>query len=90
MNSSFNSRLGLIFRLIAIFSMCNQFALAESINFNWSTVVNNGDFMPTDQCDPNQASVPPCRVFNSYNQPSVNARGVVVFRARSRGGKRRG
>lgn len=56
--------------------------------FAWTTVVNNGDFMPTDQCDPSAAAptAPPCRNFNSYNQPSVNASGLVVFRARSRGG----
>lgn len=46
--------------------------------FNWTTVVNNLDTIPgTD----------PERNFNSYNQPSVSANGVVVFRARSRGGQ---
>jgi len=55
--------------------------------FTWTTVVNNGDFMPTDTCDPSNPVVPPCRMFNSYNQPSVNARQVVVIRARSRGGQ---
>ena len=50
----------------------------------WQVVVNNGDIMPTDVCsaDPTQ-----CRTFNSYNQPSVNAGQLVVFRARSRGGQ---
>ena len=45
-------------------------------SFDWDTVVNNNDAMP------------PLleRNFNSYNQPSVNANGQVVFRARSRGG----
>jgi hypothetical protein len=44
-------------------------------DFIFSTVVNNGDLVPgTD------------RFFNSYNQPSVNADGIVVFRARSQGG----
>lgn len=43
--------------------------------FDWTTVVNNNDLVP----DTN-------RNFNSYNQPSVNASGLVVFRARSRGG----
>ncbi len=52
----------------------------------WDVVVNNGDYMPTDSCDPAAPQSPPCRRFNSYNQPSVNARGLVVFRARSRGG----
>jgi hypothetical protein len=27
------------------------------------------------------------KVFNSYNQPAINKNGVVVFRARSRGGE---
>ncbi|HMA44663.1 MAG TPA: hypothetical protein VKO86_11630, partial [Gemmatimonadales bacterium] len=55
--------------------------------FTWSTVVNNGDNMPTATCNPAAPSVPPCRKFNSYNQPSVNANQVVVIRARSRGGE---
>ena len=53
--------------------------------FDWSTVVNNGDFMPTAVCDP-AAPGQQCRKFNSYNQPSVNAHQVVVIRARSKGG----
>lgn len=44
--------------------------------FKWETVVNNNDLMP-----PLLA-----RNFNSYNQPSVNTHGLVVMRARSRGG----
>jgi hypothetical protein len=44
--------------------------------FAWSTVVNNNDVMP-----------PTSKPFNSYNQPSVNQRGLVVIRARSRGGQ---
>ncbi len=58
--------------------------------FAWATVVNNGDYMPTDTCDPANPPTPPtpaCRKFNSYNQPSVNAKRVVVIRARSRGGQ---
>ncbi len=42
----------------------------------WATVVNNNDLMPPLGQ----------RTFNSYNQPSVNADGLVVIRARSRGG----
>lgn len=45
--------------------------------FTWSTVVNNTDQIP---------DAAPGRTFNSYNQPSVNMNGVVVIRARSRGG----
>jgi hypothetical protein len=57
--------------------------------FEWQVVVNNGDFMPTDLCDPTEPdpTTPPCRKFNSYNQPSVNADQLVVIRARSRGGQ---
>ena len=55
--------------------------------FTWSTVMNNGDPMPTANCDPAAPTVPPCRTFNSYNQPSVNKDQVVVIRARSRGGQ---
>ena len=55
--------------------------------FTWSTVVNNGDYVPTDLCDPAVPPSPSCRTFNSYNQPSVNADRRVVIRARSRGGQ---
>ena len=40
----------------------------------WVKVVNNGQLMPNST-----------KLFNSYNQPSLNARGLVVFRARSKG-----
>jgi hypothetical protein len=56
----------------------------QSYRFAWSTVVNNGDYMPTDSCDP-AAPGASCKKYNSYNQPSVNARQLVVFRARSKG-----
>ncbi len=56
-------------------------------SFNWQTVVNNGDYMPTAACDPVVPSAPPCRKFNSYNQPSLNTKKLVVFRARSKGGQ---
>ena len=49
---------------------------AGEIVYTWSTVANNGDLIPgTD------------KTFNSYNQPAVNRHGMVVFRARSRGGQ---
>ena len=41
----------------------------------WTTVANNGMTMPGSNV-----------VFNSYNQPSINVNGTVVFRARSKGG----
>jgi len=43
----------------------------------WSTAANSNDPMP---------GAPGGRTFNSFNQPSVNMGGLVVFRARSRGG----
>ncbi|MDD2659790.1 MAG: hypothetical protein PHY54_08940 [Methylococcales bacterium] len=62
---------------------------APPVSFNWSTVVNNGAYIPTNTCDPAAANptTPPCKKFNSYNQPSVNGKGLVVFRARSKGGE---
>jgi hypothetical protein len=42
----------------------------------FKVVVNNGVLVPGSE-----------RTFNSYNQPSVNASGLIVFRARSQGGK---
>ena len=41
---------------------------------SWATVVNNGQLMPNST-----------KLFNSYNQPSIDASGRVVFRARSKG-----
>lgn len=43
-------------------------------NLEWSKVVNNLDNIPGTE-----------KKFNSYNQPSLNAKGFVVFRARSKG-----
>lgn len=42
----------------------------------FKVVVNNGVLVPGSE-----------RTFNSYNQPSVNTSGLIVFRARSQGGK---
>jgi hypothetical protein len=55
-------------------------------SFSWQTVVNNGDYIPTANCNPTTSTSAPCRKFNSYNQPSVNEKNLVVFRARSKGG----
>lgn len=44
--------------------------------FDWQTVVNNNVTFPGET-----------RNFNSYNQPSVNDAGLVVFRGRSQGGQ---
>jgi hypothetical protein len=50
--------------------------------FEWETVVNKNDKMPNAPPD----APPRSKTFNSFNQPSVNMSGVVVLRARSRGG----
>jgi hypothetical protein len=47
----------------------------EPADLDWNVVVNNGSRIPGY----------PDRYFNSYNPPSVNAGGLVVFRARSTG-----
>jgi len=60
-------------------------APAQARGPGWVTVVNDADYMPTPVCDPVVPGAG-CRHFNSFNQPSVNAAGLVVFRARSRGG----
>ena len=75
--------------LVASFAGGAYAAPPGAYTVTWSTVVNNGDYMPTDLCTPavSDPASPPCRNFNSYNQPSVNAAGLVVFRARSRGGE---
>lgn len=49
-----------------------------TITFNWEIVVNNGVIVPLDA---------KARVFNSYNQPSINVNQFVVFRGRSKAGK---
>jgi hypothetical protein len=49
-------------------------AAASGAGETWSTVVNNGDVMPNST-----------KLFNSYNQPSIDSSGFVVFRARSKG-----
>lgn len=48
-------------------------ASAQSIS--WQTVVNNGDTAPGS-----------ATTFRSYNQPSINGGGLVIFRARSSSG----
>lgn len=46
----------------------------EFADLKWETVVNNGEPMPNATVN-----------FSSYGQPSVNEKGLVVFRARSTG-----
>jgi hypothetical protein len=47
-------------------------SIAQSLN--WSTIANNGDEAPGGEVGDQ---------FRSYNPPSLNNAGVVVFRARS-------
>jgi len=49
---------------------------AGDLTYEWYTAANNGDLIPGTG-----------KLFNSYNQPAVNKNGMVVFRARSRGGQ---
>ncbi len=76
---------------IAIATTLAMSAMAASSEaapvFRWQTVVNNGNYMPTDYCDPSTPSAPSCRKYNSYNQPSLNKNELIVFRARSKGGQ---
>jgi len=62
--------------LVAAISTAVPAAAKDKPEFKWRTVVNNKDLMPPLDT----------RHFNSYNQPSVNLDGLVVIRARSRGG----
>jgi hypothetical protein len=48
---------------------------AEAAPFRFETVVNNADLIPGTSS-----------LFNAYNPPSINGSGLVVFRARGRGG----
>ena len=65
--------------VVAIGAATMAAAAAPVTAFDWQVVVNNGDYMPTDACDPTNPPTPAgptCRKFNSYNQPSVNANAV--------------
>ena len=75
-----------------------QSASADDLTYEWYTAANNGDLMPaaspTDcgSCHEDMASSggqasAVTKLFNSYNQPAISKQGVIVFRARSRGGE---
>ena len=75
-----------------------QSVSADDLTYEWYTVANNGDLMPTDSsgdcgsCHDGMAgsgepAAEGTKRFNSYNQPAISKQGVVVFRARSRGGE---
>jgi len=55
--------------------MAAAVSVTQAEPLTWQTIVNNADLMPGSTV-----------TFNSFNQPSVNANGLVVFRARSKGG----
>ncbi len=55
-----------------------QPAVGDDLTYEWYTAANNGDLMPAEVST---------KFFNSYNQPAINKEGVIVFRARSRGGE---
>ena len=71
-------------------------ASADDLTYEWYTVANNGDVIrpissDCGSCHEDMASsgvqTSEGSKFNSYNQPAINKEGVVVFRARSRGGE---
>ena len=51
--------------------------IADFAELQWHTIVNNSFVIP-----------PGSATFSSYSQPSINSDGLVVFRARSTGGRR--
>lgn len=53
---------------------------AQAASFVWTTVANSATVIPGGDG----------RVFNSFNQPSVNSTGLVALRARSKGGQSAG
>jgi len=63
--------------IVAALSMTTEAVAADVLpaDVQWSTVVNNLVVIPGS----------PGKVFNSYNQPSLNEAGYLVFRARSKG-----
>jgi hypothetical protein len=52
--------------------------VVTGVAYDWETVANTGDTVPGD---------PRNRTYNSFNQPSLNVDGLVVFRGRSKGGQ---
>lgn len=60
---------------VSAFACCISAALAQPVD--WNTAVNDNDEAPDGR---------PGSTFFSYNQPSINESGQLVFRARSRVG----
>jgi len=71
-NHRANKLMGVLVAAIAVAAAAEQ---PDPEDIGWRVVANNGHSIP------GHAS----RYFNSYNPPSVNQRGLVVFRARSTG-----
>ena len=67
------SAIGRIRRLTAVVAMACAIPAGYAQSFSWTTIVNNADIAPGTTVN-----------FFSYNQPSVNAAGQVVFRARAK------
>ena len=60
--------------IIAALAATSTTMMATADGQQWATAANNGQWMPGSD-----------KLFNSYNQPSINTDGLVVFRARSKG-----
>jgi len=70
-------RLGMLGAVLLVLSVaaCGDSGSSTPVSLTgWATVADNADLVPGTS-----------RVFNGYNQPSVNAYGVVVFRGRTVG-----
>ena len=63
------------FAFVAAVALGMLASTAKAQDLQWKTIVNTGDVMPGTTNTK----------FNSYNQPSINDDGLVVFRARSKG-----
>ena len=61
-------------RVLALVAAMAAGAVQAQTPLTWRTIANNADLMPGSAL-----------TFSSFNQPSVNANGLVVFRARSKG-----
>jgi hypothetical protein len=94
-----NSKALLATAVACLFASISSPVRAADLAYEWYTVANNGDTMPTtasrecSSCHDDVAgggATATAKRFNSYNQPAVNRLGVVVFRARSRGGEGQG
>ena len=59
---------------IAALAATSTTMMATADGQQWATAANNGQLMPGSD-----------KLFNSYNQPSINTDGLIVFRARSKG-----